>query len=88
MIMTMIKLRYEDVMQTLKDVEQTIKHLSLPDNLDMGENVLDTTKEWKTSEADLGELLKTYITALEKSVDDTKANVDLLKEQDEAMVRS
>ncbi|WP_433574062.1 DUF5344 family protein [Priestia flexa] len=36
----------------------------------------------------MGKLLKTYITALEKSVQDTKANVKLLKEQDEAIVRS
>ncbi|MBN8435040.1 YwqI/YxiC family protein [Priestia flexa] len=86
--MTSIKLNYEDVMQKLEDVETAIQKLSLPGNSDVGDNNLSTTNEWKSQEEELGKLLKTYITALEKSVQDTKANVKLLKEQDEAIVRS
>ncbi|QCS53009.1 DUF5344 family protein [Priestia flexa] len=86
--MTSIKLNYEDVMQKLEDVETAIQKLSLPGNSGVGDNNLSSTNEWKSQEEELGKLLKTYITALEKSVQDTKANVKLLKEQDEAIVRS
>ncbi|TYR81849.1 hypothetical protein FZC66_08485 [Priestia megaterium] len=86
--MTSIKLNYEDVIKKLEAVEKAVGQLSMSELSDLGKNALSTTSKWKEREKEVHTLVTTYTNALEKNVQDTKANVDLLKEQDEAMARS
>lgn len=87
--MTVIKLDYETVIQTLEEIDRVIGKLSLPslspDTL--GQNQLNFTTQWLLREETIHTLVTQYKEVVLKNVDDTKANVDLLKEQDETMVK-
>ncbi|WP_113929472.1 YwqI/YxiC family protein [Bacillus sp. P14.5] len=85
-----IKLNHAAVMAKLNDVMSSLQRLQInpPAEGQIGRNKLDYTDAWMQREQSIHQLLKEYITVVEKNVEDTKANVNTLKEQDEAITRS
>ncbi|TCP31224.1 hypothetical protein EV207_103107 [Scopulibacillus darangshiensis] len=85
--MTEIKLKHDVVMSHLDKVKTTLGKLSLPEPGSVGQNKLDFTEGWLEREAAIKKNVSEYMKVVEKNVEDTRASVDLLKRQDEAMVR-
>jgi len=88
--MTTIRLEFEKVMKELSEIEKTLStiNISSPQLSHLGNNQLDFTKAWLEREIKIEQLLTEYIQVVQKNVEDTKANIRLLKEQDEANVRN
>ncbi|MED4534009.1 YwqI/YxiC family protein [Metabacillus fastidiosus] len=87
--MTTIKLNYEEVTKKLNDIKKALDSLILeqpPGDL-LKNNSLEFTKTWLDREKKLNSLFIQYTSIIQKNVEDTYANINLLKEQDEAIVR-
>ncbi|MEC2077225.1 YwqI/YxiC family protein [Metabacillus fastidiosus] len=87
--MTTIKLNYEEVTKKLNDIKKALDSLILeqpPGDL-LKSNSLEFTKTWLEREKNLNSLFIQYASIVQKNVEDTYANINLLKEQDEAIVR-
>ncbi|MYL62228.1 hypothetical protein GLW07_02545 [Bacillus hwajinpoensis] len=87
---TEIKLNYSEVMTKLEVAKNAVQHLTLPEPStgQLGRNKMNYTDAWINREQNLQRLLKDYMTVVQKNIEDTKANVDSFKEQDEAITRS
>ncbi len=87
--MQKIKLDYDEVIQQLNDVERALEALTLPSppEHELGQNQLGFTKEWLQREETIKNMVMGYIQAVQKNVEDTRANVAILKKQDEAIVK-
>ncbi|RID89382.1 hypothetical protein D1953_02115 [Peribacillus asahii] len=87
--MQKIKLDYSEVIQQLNDVKKQLSelHLPSPSETKLGQNQLTFTKEWLQREENLQKMVIQYMQAVQKNVEDTHANVDILKKQDEAIVK-
>ncbi|MBF0705397.1 YwqI/YxiC family protein [Alkalihalobacillus hwajinpoensis] len=87
---TEIKLNYSEVMTKLEEAMNAVQHLTLPEPSagQLGRNKINYTDAWINREQNLQRLLQDYMTVVQKNLEDTKANVDSLKEQDEAITRS
>ncbi|MGD7044719.1 YwqI/YxiC family protein [Jeotgalibacillus proteolyticus] len=88
--MVVIKLHHHTVTQALLDVERALADVTLtaPPVSSLGDNQLAFTKAWEEREQGIQELLDAYQQIVQKTIEDTKANVDLLKKQDESIVRN
>ncbi len=84
-----IKLNHAAVMKKLEQVSSTLQAVSLksPPARALGRNNLDFTKKWLEREAEICNMVKQYKEAVRKNIEDTRSNVDTLKEQDEAIAR-
>ncbi|SFC78572.1 hypothetical protein SAMN05443252_106160 [Bacillus sp. OV322] len=84
-----IKLKHDAVISQLSKTKTALKALTLntPAKNAAGSNTLDFTSHWLEREEEIAELVKGYIAIVQKSIDDTKAGADLMKHQDEAMIR-
>jgi hypothetical protein len=49
---------------------------------------LEFTSKWIDRETNLEKVFEQYIKIVQKNVEDTRANIDLLKEQDEAIAHT
>ncbi|MCO0596221.1 YwqI/YxiC family protein [Peribacillus butanolivorans] len=49
---------------------------------------MEFTSKWIERETNLEKVFEQYIKIVQKNVEDTRANIDLLKEQDEAIAHS
>jgi|GEM_PF-648745 aspartyl/asparaginyl beta-hydroxylase (cupin superfamily) len=85
-----IKLNHSAVMAKLNEVMHNLERLQLnpPAQEQLGRNKLNYTDAWIQREQNIQLLLKEYIATVEKNIEDTKANVEALKKQDEAITRS
>ncbi|WP_257348169.1 YwqI/YxiC family protein [Pseudalkalibacillus decolorationis] len=85
-----IKLNHAVVMAKLGEVKSALESLQLapPPSEQLGQNKLSYTDFWQEREQGIHKMIKEYISVVEKNIDDTKANVDSLKEQDEAITRT
>ena len=88
--MVIIKLQHHTVIQALLEVERALADVKLaaPPVSSLGDNQLAFTTNWATREQEIQELLDAYQQVVRKTIDDTRANVDLLKKQDESIVRN
>jgi Family of unknown function (DUF5344) len=88
--MVEIKLNYEAVMKELEEVKSALANVKLvtPNSSLLGKNKLDFTTYWLEREARIHQLINEYVEVVEKNIEDTKANVQSLKEQDEAITRN
>ncbi|QHZ45189.1 MULTISPECIES: YwqI/YxiC family protein [Bacillus] len=84
-----IKLNHAAVMKQLDQVKSALDSLSLkgPSAGDLGQNNLDFTKKWLEREGTIHDMIKQYKEAVDKNIEDTRSNVDSLKEQDQAIAR-
>ena len=84
-----IKLDYSEVIGQLNDAERALEVLTLPSpsEEELGQNQLAFTKKWLEREENIKQMLKAYIIAVQKNIEDTRANVAILKKQDEAIVK-
>ncbi|MBU8580385.1 YwqI/YxiC family protein [Bacillus paralicheniformis] len=84
-----IKLNHAAVMKQLEQVSSTLQAVSLksPSAVALGRNNLDFTKKWLEREAEICNMVEQYKEAVRKNIEDTRSNVDTLKEQDEAIAR-
>ncbi|MBZ5750034.1 MULTISPECIES: YwqI/YxiC family protein [Metabacillus] len=87
--MVEIKLNYDAVMKELNEVKSALANVTIAtsQSSSLGENRLDFTTYWLEREARIHQLINEYVEVVEKNVEDTKANVRSLKEQDEAITR-
>lgn len=85
-----IKLNHHAVMAKLNEVMHNLERLQLnpPAQEQLGRNKLYYTDAWIQREQNIHQILKEYIAVVEKNIQDTKANVEALKEQDEAVTKS
>ncbi|MGM0852569.1 MAG: DUF5344 family protein [Bacillota bacterium] len=85
-----IKLNHTAVMAKLDEAINSLERLQLnpPAQEQLGRNKLNYTDAWIQREQNIQLLLKEYIATVEKNIEDTKANVEALKQQDEAITRS
>ncbi|KAB7705325.1 hypothetical protein F9802_14585 [Bacillus aerolatus] len=83
-----IKLDHSAVVEQLEKVKTALNNIVLPEPSveSLGQNELDYTTKWKEREANIHKNILQYIEVVTKNIEDTRANVDLLKEQDEAIV--
>jgi hypothetical protein len=88
-LMATIKLKHEIVMKTLDETKAALDFVILaePSAGALGQNVLGYTKGWLEREKTIHLMVSQYVEIVRKNLEDTRANVDLLKEQDEAMVK-
>jgi len=88
--MVVIKLKHNTVIQALLDVERALfdVKLSAPPVSSLGDNQMMFTHGWEQREGEIQDMFDTYQQVVKKTLDDTKANVDLLKEQDDSIVRN
>jgi Family of unknown function (DUF5344) len=84
--MTQIKLNHAEMMKQLDEIKRALNALVLEGPDDVGQNKLDFTQKWQEREEMIHQFVSQYVTIVQKNVEDTRANVDSLKEQDEAIV--
>jgi hypothetical protein len=84
--MTQIKLNHAEMMKQLDEIKRALDALVLEGPADVGQNKLDFTQKWQEREEMIHQFVSQYVTIVHKNVEDTRANVDSLKEQDEAIV--
>lgn len=86
--METIKLNYDFVMKALDQVQNTLDSVNIqgPSSSVLGQNKLDFTDKWLEREANIQKMVQQYVEVVCKNLDDTRANVELLQDQDEAMV--
>ncbi|OIK09010.1 DUF5344 family protein [Bacillus sp. MUM 13] len=84
-----IKLKHDAVISQLFKTKTALEALTLntPAKNAAGSNKLDFTSHWLEREEEIAELVKGYTAIAQKSIEDTNAGVDLMKHQDEAMIR-
>lgn len=84
-----IKMNFEEVAHVLDQMGESIALLKLPMvyNGINGQNQLEFLEEWTERESQIRSFLIQYIAIVEQSIADTKANAQLLKDQDEAIGR-
>ncbi|MDM5214544.1 YwqI/YxiC family protein [Peribacillus sp. RS7] len=88
--MTTIKLNHPAVMKQVDQVKTALGTVTLG-NLpagELGSNKLEFTSKWIDRETNLEKVFEQYIKIVQKNVEDTRANIDLLKEQDEAIAHT
>ncbi|CAH0345749.1 YwqI/YxiC family protein [Bacillus sp. CECT 9360] len=87
--METIKLRYDTVMKSLDQVQHALDSVNIPGPSSgaLGQNKLEFTDKWLDREANIQKMVKQYMDVVYKNLEDTRANVELLKDQDEAMVK-
>ncbi|MDM5453780.1 YwqI/YxiC family protein [Peribacillus simplex] len=88
--MTTIKLNHPAVTKQVDQVKKalgTVKLGNLPAG-ELGNNKLEFTSKWIDRETNLEKVFEQYIKIVQKNVEDTRANIDLLKEQDEAIAHT
>ncbi|PEJ37535.1 hypothetical protein CN689_01165 [Peribacillus butanolivorans] len=88
--MATIKLNHPAVTKQVNQVKTalgTVTHGNLPAD-ELGNNKLEFTSKWIDREANLEKVFERYIKIVQKNVEDTQANIDLLKEQDDAITHS
>ncbi|WP_353947838.1 DUF5344 family protein [Sporolactobacillus sp. Y61] len=83
--MGQIALNHGQVSGRLDEAKAAANQLSLKDPSGRGSNRLAITTDWESKEAMVQQLLTIYIEGLQNNIADTKANVDLLKRQDEVI---
>ncbi|AOA56402.1 putative protein YwqI [Bacillus subtilis] len=83
--MSEIKLKYDAVIKTLESVKDALADVSIGAAGSNGKNKLDYTKKYHEREENIKTMLGDYKKAVQKNIEDTKDNVDSLKEQDEAI---
>ncbi|MGG3573626.1 YwqI/YxiC family protein [Bacillus gobiensis] len=85
--MTTIQLRHKEVISKLNEINQAVEGLSLrsPSASSLGDNKLDFTAKWLEREKNIHELVSQYKEAVQKNLEDTRDNVNTLKEQDQAI---
>lgn len=88
--MQTIKLQFEDVIQQLSEAQRALDALTLPNPsvAALGKNELQFTTEWLEREANLHNMILEYMNVVTKNIEDTKANVEILKNQDQAIFRN
>ncbi|MBM7691964.1 hypothetical protein JOC77_001374 [Peribacillus deserti] len=86
--MQTIKLNFDAVMQQLDDIKHALGALNLPGPSagSLGQNQLEFTATYLEREARIHKSMTEYIQVVQKNIEDTRANVELLKKQDEAIV--
>ncbi|ASN07408.1 hypothetical protein CFK40_14165 [Virgibacillus necropolis] len=84
-----IRLDYAAVMSELDKVKQALEALQLAQTSEglYGQNNLNYTDQWLDRENRLHATFQQYIQIVQKNIEDTKANVTMLKNQDEAINR-
>ncbi|WP_338778772.1 DUF5344 family protein [Metabacillus sp. FJAT-52054] len=84
---TLIKLKHADVVDQLNQISQTLEQLNLPlpSTELLGENKLRLTAEWIKRENEIHNMIEEYKRAVQKNIEDTRANIDYLREQDESI---
>lgn len=84
-----IKLEYNSVMSELGKAREKLLALTLPSPNEgsLGRNQLNYTDVWLERELNLNAILEIYIEAVNKNIEDTEANVTMLRDQDEAIQR-
>ncbi|MED3688133.1 YwqI/YxiC family protein [Peribacillus butanolivorans] len=88
--MATIKLNHSAVTKQVNQVKTALGTVTLG-NLpadELGNNKLEFTSKWIDREANLEKVFERYIKIVQKNVEDTQANIDLLKEQDDAITHS
>ncbi|MET1178806.1 YwqI/YxiC family protein [Peribacillus simplex] len=88
--MTTIKLNHPAVTKQVDQVKTALGTVTLG-NLpagELGSNKLEFTSKWIDREINLEKVFEQYIKIVQKNVEDTRANIDLLKEQDEAIAHT
>lgn len=88
--MQTIKLQFHDVIQQLSETQRALDALNLPAPSAgaLGKNELQFTKEWLEREENLHKMILEYMNVVTKNIEDTKANIEILKHQDEAIFRN
>lgn len=84
--MTQIKLNHAEMMKQLDEIKRALDALVLDGPDDVGQNKLDFTEKWLEREEMIQQFVSQYVTIVQKNVEDTRVNLDSLKEQDEAIV--
>lgn len=84
-----IKMEYSSVMRELGNAMQKLVVLTLPyiNEGSLGKNQLEYTDQWLEREAHLKIFLESYMGVVQKNIEDTEANVTMLRDQDEAIQR-
>ncbi|MFJ7637951.1 YwqI/YxiC family protein [Peribacillus sp. NPDC097225] len=88
--MTTIKLNHAVVTKQVSQVKTAVDGTTigaLPAD-QLGNNDLSFTSKWEERETNLEKTFNQYLTIVKKNLEDTRANVDLLKEQDEAITHN
>ncbi|MTH55001.1 hypothetical protein GKZ89_16480 [Bacillus mangrovi] len=85
--MTTVKLEHDEVMKQLEDMIKALNDLKLEtfNKEELGENEMAFTKMWLEKEEYVQKTAAEYVTAVLKNIEDTKDNVNYLREQDEAI---
>ncbi|MFC7373506.1 YwqI/YxiC family protein [Fictibacillus iocasae] len=88
--MQTIKLQFDEVTQQLSKTQRTLDAVSLPapSESSLGRNQLQFTTQYLERENNLHKMVLDYIKAVTKNIEDTKANVEILKKQDQAIFRN
>lgn len=84
--MTQIKLNHAEMIKQLDEIKRALDALVLDGPDDVGQNKLDFTEKWLEREEMIQQFVSQYVTIVQKNVEDTRVNLDSLKEQDEAIV--
>ncbi|MBP3041623.1 YwqI/YxiC family protein [Bacillaceae bacterium Marseille-Q3522] len=87
--MNTIKMYHSELMGQLKIAEQALHHVELPHfpSDQLGKNQLSFTEKWLEREDFLVKMIAEYLEIVDKNLEDTRANIDLIKKQDEAIVK-
>ncbi|MFF2288253.1 DUF5344 family protein [Peribacillus butanolivorans] len=88
--MATIKLNHPAVTKQVNQVKIALGTVTLG-NLpadELGKNKHEFTSKWIDREANLEKVFERYIKIVQKNVEDTQANIELLKEQDDAITHS
>ncbi|WP_147534936.1 YwqI/YxiC family protein [Bacillus marasmi] len=85
--MSTIQVKHNEVMKRLTKVKEALAALNLPNPNEqvLGNNKLDFTDLWTSRETAIASDIAAYIEIVAKNIEDTRSNVDSIKQQDEAI---
>jgi hypothetical protein len=83
--MYQIELNHSVVSGRIDEAEQALGQVARPSSASSGRNRLAVTAAWQEGEQRMVQLLSAYLAGVRKNIADTRANVDLLKRQDEVI---
>ncbi|WP_147535942.1 YwqI/YxiC family protein [Bacillus marasmi] len=85
--MSTIQVKHDEVMKRLTKVKEALSALNLlnPNEQLLGNNKLDFTDRWTSRETTIAFDIASYIEIVAQNIEDTRSNVDSIKQQDEAI---
>ncbi|MBU5594935.1 YwqI/YxiC family protein [Amphibacillus sp. MSJ-3] len=87
--MVTIQLNHQHVIAKIEQAKSQIDSfkIKIPPQVKQSDNHLNFVNDFRDREVEINQLVNTYLEVVMKNLEDTKANVNLIQQQDHAIIR-